>query len=76
MFTRTFVLDALERAVKSAAQAIVLFWGVGDQLLDAWSIDWADTAGVAFGGAALSILTSIISAPFNERGSASLVSKP
>lgn len=71
IFTKQFWLDATERAVKTGAQAIVLFWGAGE-LFDLFSVDWQATGGFFLGGVALSILTSVISAPFANQGTASL----
>jgi hypothetical protein len=72
MFTATFWKDAFERAVKTAAQAVILFLGA-DVALDAVSADWASAGSFALGGAVLSLLTSVVSAPFGEPGTASLV---
>lgn len=72
MFTLGFWKRALERAIKTAAQALVALWA-GDVALDAFSVDWAQTAGIAAGAAVLSILTSIISEPFGDQGDPSLV---
>ena len=74
MYSGAFWKDAFERAVKSAAQAVVLTWGVGDQMLDLFAIDGAASLSFALGGFVLSILTSVISAPIGEKGTASLVS--
>ena len=60
LFTRTFWLDALERAVKTAAQSAVLVVGAGQ--VDALSADWLTVGGFALGGALLSVLTSMASA--------------
>lgn len=76
MFSKSFWLGAAERAVKTAAQVLLVTFFAADQAANAWEMDWADMGGVALAGALLSILTSIVSAPFGERGSASLVSKP
>lgn len=65
MFELGFWRDATERALKTAAQAALLFLGA-DQALDAVSADWASTGSFALGGAVLSYLTSIISAPFGS----------
>lgn len=73
MFTRRFGFELVERAVKSAAQAVLVTWGVGDGLLDAFALDWRLAAGVAAGSAIASALTSIASAPFGPDDSPSLV---
>ena len=58
--TRTFWIDAGERAAKTAAQAIDLF-----------TIDFVTVVGVAGGGALLSLLTSVASV--KRTGTASAV---
>lgn len=64
MFTVIFWRDALERAIKTAAQSlVVLFTAV--EGFDALAIDtatWKAYSGVALGSAAVSVLTSIASA--------------
>lgn len=72
MFTRAFWAAALERAVKSAAQAVVLFWAVGDVALNLWTVNPTETLGVAAGGAVLSILTSLVSIPVSATNGPSL----
>lgn len=72
MFSWEFWKQSLERAVKSAAQAVVLGLGLAEGL-DLFTLDWALVGGLALGGAFLSVLTSIISAPFGENGSPSAV---
>lgn len=73
MFTIRFVKQAAERAIKTAAQAVLTVWVVGDQIANALEFDWQLGAGVAAGGAIVSILTSIVSEPFGEPGTPSLV---
>jgi Putative lactococcus lactis phage r1t holin len=68
MFTIVFWIASLERAIKTAAQAVVLGLGLGEGL-NAFEIDWRLAAGFALGGFVLSLLTSIISAPFSAKGS-------
>jgi Putative lactococcus lactis phage r1t holin len=76
LFTWKFWSDALERAFKTAVQAVMLTWGVVDGVLDIGTVDWGTVGPVAAGGALLSILTSIISMPFGDKGTASIVSRP
>ena len=71
LFTRTFWLDALERAVKTAAQSAVLVVGAGQ--VDALSADWLTVGGFALGGALLSVLTSMASAKVPGISPASLL---
>lgn len=73
MFNLTFWKDAAERAIKTAAQSAILAWGAGDQLLNLFTADLVIIGQFAVSGAVLSLLTSIASAPFSDRGTASLV---
>ncbi|MDG4762373.1 holin [Micromonospora sp. WMMD710] len=71
MFTRTFWKATVERAGKSAAQALLGLWA-----LDGFNVLHADfplAGGVAAGAALLSVLTSIVSAGAGEPDSPSLV---
>lgn len=58
MRTKTFWLDALERAVKTAAQAVI----ASGLISTAVSIDWQAITGIGLTSALLSVLTSIASA--------------
>ena len=76
MRTRTFWVETGERAVKTLAQAaLITFIGTDPDAIgfDSAAADWSAVASFAFGGALLSVLTSIISAPMGHRGSPSLV---
>lgn len=69
--TILFWRRALERALKSAAQAALLVVGAGRlNVLDA---DWASIGGFGAGGFVLSVLMSVGSAPWGEPDSPSLV---
>lgn len=70
MYTVTFWKDAAERALKTAAQVIIGFFVAGISLFD---VDWGNAWSVAAAAAVLSLLTSFVSAPVNEKGTASLV---
>ena len=73
MFTVAFWRDAVERALKTAAQAVILGLSLGEGF-NAFEVDWQLALGFAIGGAVLSLLTSVASNPFrNTDGSASLV---
>jgi hypothetical protein len=72
MWTRSFWLATAERALKSLAQCLVGLW-IGDSAFDLIQIDWRHALGLAAGAAALSVLTSIVSAPIGVGGSPSLV---
>lgn len=73
MFTKLFWRDASERAGKSFAQALLLLWAA-DGAFNVLTIDVPAAFGVAAGAAVLSLLTSVVSAPAADRGTASLVS--
>jgi len=66
MWTAAFWKAAAERAIKSAAQGVIMVWlgstGVaGDTVATLLTLDWA-TAGYAAGGMALlSVLSSVVS---------------
>ena len=62
MLTKVFWLKALERAVKTAAQAALL--AAGSDLVDVTTLDWQQVGFFAIGGAVLSVLTSLASTPF------------
>ena len=72
MFTWRFWREALERGIKSAAQAIVLALG-GGKAFDLFQIDAKIVFGAAAGGFILSILTSIISLPMGADDSPSAI---
>ena len=73
MWSREFWIATAERAVKSAAQAPLVAWGVGDVALDVFALDWRLGLGVAAGGALVSVLTSLASAGAGPDRSPSLV---
>ena len=75
LFTRSFWADAGERALKSAAQAVLGAALVADRAFDVLHADASVLIGAAATGAALSVLTSIVSAPVGGQG-ASLVRTP
>ncbi len=61
-YGRNFWRQATERAVKTAAQAVVGGFLL-DQPFDLFQLDAGRAAGVALGGFLLSIVTSIATAP-------------
>lgn len=71
MFTKSFVLSALERAAKTVAQALIAV--VAGTSFDWFSADWKSIAGVAATAGLLSILTSIASDGIGPKGTPSLV---
>lgn len=60
IFTLAFWKAAAERAIKSAAQGLIL-GGVGVAKFDALHADWETLGGAALGAALLSVLTSVVS---------------
>lgn len=72
MLTAAFWVGAVDRAVKSFAQALLLMWG-GDAAFNVLEIDVKGALGVAVGAAALSLLTSLVSAPVGEQGTTSFL---
>lgn len=71
MWTIGFWKQAVERAVKTAAQAALAFFIVGQTVFT--EIDWGVVAGGAAVAAIASVLTSLASAPFGPEDSPSLV---
>jgi len=63
MFDLFFWRDSAERAVKTAAQAVILAIGAAEGF-NLFALDWRNVLGVAAGGFVLSVLTSLASAPF------------
>jgi hypothetical protein len=76
MWTLSFWKQVAERAVKGAAVAVVTSWSIGDGLMNAFDVNATEAAGLALGGALVSILLSLISAPIGEPGTPSLVATP
>jgi hypothetical protein len=71
MFAARFWKRTVERAVKSAAQALIGMWTLdGTGVLSA---DYKLAAGVALGAAVLSILTSIVSSGIGQSDDPSVV---
>lgn len=71
MFTSNFWKQAAERAVKSAAQAVIGIWTLdGFNVLNA---DWGLAGGTALGAAALSVLTSLVTSGIGQPGDPSAV---
>jgi hypothetical protein len=71
MLTKKFGLDALERSVKTFAQSLVALIGAG--AVNIVLLDWPDMLGVSATAALVSLLTSVVSLPVGNNGSASLV---
>lgn len=72
MWSQAFWRGALERALKSALQVLLIVGGADG--LDLLSLDWKATAAAVAAAAVLSLVTSVVSSPFGaEQGTASLV---
>ncbi len=72
MFTLNFWRAASERALKTAAQTAIVALGA-DKLGTLFAADFANVAGMAAGGALLSVLTSIATSAVGDTPSPSLV---
>lgn len=71
MWTLLFWKAATERALKSAAQFVLLAYFGGDVIFNVFQADFANMAGVAAGAMLMSYLTSIATAAVTD-GSPSL----
>lgn len=71
MWSKSFWRQAAERALKSAAQAVVGLWPL--DRFDVLQADWRLALGVAAGAIVLSLLSSIITAGVGEKDSPSAV---
>jgi len=71
MWTGEFWKQTVERAIKTAAQAAVAFFIVGETVVQ--DVDWAIVGGGAAVAAIASVLTSLASAPFGPADTPSLV---
>ncbi len=72
MWTLSFWKETADRAIKTAAQAVLLGLGLGEGL-NAFDVDFQLALGFALGGLALSVLTSVVSSPFGVKGTASFI---
>jgi len=68
MLNSTFIKDALERAIWTAAQAFLAVFTVGDMAS-------AKAAGVAAVGAGISVLKSVVATQVGESGTAATLPK-
>lgn len=71
MLSKPFWKDALERAVKTAAQTAVALIGTG--AVGIIDVDWANIASVSGVAALVSLLTSVASGPIGEPDTPSVV---
>lgn len=72
MFTKSFVSQLVERAIKTFAQTLVALAGASQ--MDWLSLDWPQLAATAAIAAGLSVLTSIASDKIGPADSPSMVS--
>lgn len=68
MRTAAFWRNAAERAVKSAAQSLLLLWA-GDSAFNIINADPRMAGGIAAGAAVLSVLTSLASTAVGDSSS-------
>jgi hypothetical protein len=74
MFSKDFWLRTLERAIKSAAQFGLIAWGATVFTTVGSVITTSSAVGLALlFGFGLSVLTSLASEPFGDKGSPSLI---
>jgi hypothetical protein len=71
MFTKSFVLQLVERAIKTFAQTLVALAGASQ--MDWLTLDWVQLAATAAIAAGLSVLTSIASDKVGPTDSPSIV---
>ena len=75
MFTIAFWRAAAERALKTAAQVLLVF--LGADVVNVFKVDWGHALGITLGAALLSVLMSMASAQVGpEKGTPSLVGEP
>jgi hypothetical protein len=67
--TRDFLLDALERMIKTFAQTVLATFGAG--ALNILHADWGNALSLGLGAALLSVLTSLVSIKLGGNGTAS-----
>lgn len=72
MLTQAFWIGAIDRAVKSFAQSLLLLWGA-DAAFNIVEVDIKGALGFAAGAVVLSLLTSLVSAPAGESGTTSFL---
>jgi hypothetical protein len=71
MFTKLFALTALERAIRTAAQALLALWAT--DISGVLEVDWVQAGSVAALAALTSILMSIVATGVADKGTASFV---
>jgi hypothetical protein len=68
MFTITFWKDAAERAIRTAAQALLALWAT--DVTGVLAVDWVQAGSVAALAALTSVLMSIIATGVGDKDSA------
>ena len=71
MFTKLFALTALERAIRTAAQALLALWAT--DISGVLAVDWLQAASVAALAALTSVLMSIVATGVADKGTTSFV---
>lgn len=67
MWTVQFWKNTAELVLRGAAIGAVT--GMGGSALDAWHLNWATIGGMALSGGFLSLVTSLSSSQFGQKGS-------
>lgn len=68
MFTITFWKDAVERAIRTAAQALLALWAT--DVSGVLAVDWLQAGSVAALAALMSVLMSIVATGVGDKNSA------
>jgi len=71
MFSKLFAKTAAERAIRTAAQALLALWAT--DISGVLEVDWVQAASVAALAALTSILMSIVATGVADKGTASFV---
>lgn len=74
MFSKVFLLDSVERAVKTFAQVLLALFATGQTNI--LTVNWGDGFALAGTAVLVSFLTSIVSARVGDKESASLTIHP
>ena len=71
MWSLAFWKDTAERAIRTAAQALLALWGT--QVTGIMAVDWAQALSVAALAALSSVLMSLIATGVGDKGTPSFV---